>query len=288
MIFDCPVIKVGDDIIDDIYNGQEIIYDNIDIPLGSYALFSSFIDNKKNAIVWHSKPNAWQLKRNKKEVSFLGLKPKDLQQKVLFDLLGSKPLTVILGTAGTGKTTIALAYALDKYTTQRKKIILIKPTVQVGKSKAFGAVPGDIEQKYAPFLLSYEIVLKNLLTKNSSDYIKKMIDAEELKFIPLELLRGTTLDNATVILDEAQDTTWHELNTLISRIGDTSELLILGDLSQIDTGLKKEETGLYQMLSSDPFLNSELKSTIELIKQYRSPIVKLANDINTWILNKKK
>lgn len=283
----CQKFKVSEDLISDLYTGSTLVLDNsFVIPVNSYALFQSEINEKQTAIVQYLGKNTWKLK-DKQIVSFQKLSPKDLEQKILFDVLNKDiPLNMILGSAGTGKTTIALAYALEQFEKANKDIILIKPAIQAGNSQAFGAVPGDINEKYAPYLLSYTIAMQNILGKHSSAYIEAMTRKEQLKFIPLELLRGVTLDNATVILDECQNVYWNELNTLISRIGINSKLLVLGDLTQVDLPCSIQETGLYQLLNATPFIDSDLKSITVLRSQYRSPIVKLITEVNEWLKNK--
>lgn len=282
--FSVPVIEVDSAIIDDFYEHKEIILDRYDVPVNSFATFKA---GSKSAIAIYGGSYAWRLVKANNATSFQKISPKDLQQTCVFESLKNKmiPLQVIIGSAGSGKTTIACAYALEQNISNKKNIILTKPTSQVGKSKAFaGPVPGDMKEKFAPYLESYLIAFKNVLGANSSYFLEQLQKKEELKFVPIEMIRGCTLDNATIIVDETQNLGWHELYSLITRIGMDSQLIVLGDLSQIDTGQKPEQTGLWKLINSQPFLESNLKSVVVLKKQYRSPIVDLAIKINTWIL----
>ncbi len=112
-----------------------------------------------------------------------------------------------------------------------------------------------------------------------------MKQREELQYVPVELVRGCTFDNGTFILDEAQNLDWHELNTIISRMGRGTKMIILGDLDQIDTGAHPTQTGLYKLITSQPFRDSHIGSAMKLQTQYRSPITQLVADVNRWLIN---
>ena len=278
-------VTVPSEVVDDIYKYRTIVYPlDIEVPTNSFVIFQSEINAKHSAFVRHIGRGSFVLSGGTYKIS--GLTARDAHQSAFVDCLLNEQilLNTALGAAGTGKTTMALAYAFDRYMSDKKKIYLCKPTVQVGASKAFGAVPGTVSEKYAPYLSSFEIVLKKLLTNKADAYLKQMIDNKDLEFIPLELARGCTYENCTFILDEAQNTTWHELNTLISRIGENSKMVILGDLNQIDIKLAPQKTGLGLLISSTPYSRSPISSVVELKTQYRSPICQLATEINSWIL----
>jgi PhoH-like ATPase len=197
-------------------------------------------------------------------------------------------INVVIGQAGTGKTTMALACALDRWFQENKRIVLSKPTAMVGQGKAFGPVPGDMEEKYAPYLASYEIAIKRLLGGNSTQQLELMKRKKQIEYVPVELVRGSEFENCTFILDEAQNLTWHELKTLISRMGSGTKLILCGDLHQIDIPLYPEETGLYKLIHSGPFLASPVSSQIELLTQYRSPITQLVADVDKWVMNEQR
>lgn len=268
---------------------KRYIYEEVDsMPINSYVVFRSENNEKHTAFARYIGDDEFLLCGGTYKVG--SLTARDSHQSAFTDsLLNERVLiNVALGAAGTGKSSLALAYACDQYLNNKRKIFLCKPTVQVGSSKAFGAVPGTIAEKYAPYLSSFEIVLKKLLTGKAEVYLKQMQENKDLEFIPLELARGCTYENCTFILDEAQNTTWHEMNTLLSRIGENSKLIVLGDLSQIDIKLPSKETGLGILTSSRPFLYSSLSSVVELKTQYRSPICQLATEINTWVMDGKQ
>lgn len=218
-----------------------------------------------------------------KDKEYQGIKPRDKAQVCFIHALESCALTVGLGAAGTGKTTLALAYALHKLFRDERQIILTKPSAFVGKSNAVAAIPGDIREKIAPYIESYISPLRKILGDYAEQHIYEFEEKNLLTFQPLELVRGLNFDNATVILDEAQNTSPHELMSFISRVGEGSTCIILGDPAQIDTGATWEETGLYALVSSEIFYTEEIATGIHLVEQYRSRLANLAAEaLKEW------
>ncbi len=209
--------------------------------------------------------------------------PKDARQSSMVHCLTQTdiPLTVILGTAGTGKTFLATAYAMREYDSNNKKLVFSKAAIPIGKGRAFGPVPGDIQQKYAPFLDSFKLVLQKILGEKSKAYIEFLMQKSDLQYQPIEFVRGNTYENCTFILDECQNLTWHELKTVISRIGEGSKLILLGDVNQSDLFLKSgEKSGVEVLIGSETFKNSVYTSKIILTKQYRGPLADLVYKID--------
>lgn len=222
-----------------------------------------------------------KLHKVSKNLRFSGLEPRDAAQKAFVDSL-TRPdilLTTCLGQAGTGKTSLALAWALEQMG-NGKRLILTKPATWVGSAKGFGTVPGSVEEKYGPFLASYKIVLRDLLGDKADTYIEMMIAKKQIEYVPIEYARGCTFKHCTLILDEAQNTTWHEFSSLVSRVGEGSKTIVLGDLSQIDIKLRQEETGLYRFCHSRNQSRSTLTSVVQLTKQYRSPLTQLICEVD--------
>lgn len=251
--------------------------------INGYLLLRSALNPKHTALVQYLGKNVCRRISSNSDLNVQGISPKDSHQCALVDSLINDSIScnIAIGTAGTGKTTLAMAYAINRFMQERKSIVLSKPTAMVGLGNAFGPVPGDIGEKYAPYLASYEIVLKKVLGDNHKTFFKRDND---LQFVPIELSRGCTYENCTFILDEAQNLTWHELNTIVSRMGEGTNMVILGDLNQIDVSMKKTETGLWKFINSAPFQESPITSAIQLQTQYRSPITKLVADVNDWII----
>jgi len=219
-----------------------------------------------------------------KEKSLSGFLPKDLNQVFYFNLLDKEQflLTVCLGAAGTGKTSIAIAKSLQDYFDKKRKVYLCKPTIMVQshENNVFGPVPGDINEKYAPYIGSFEIVLNKVLGQNSKHYLDMMFKNKHVEFMPVEFTRGCTFENCTFILDEVQNLSWHELKTVLSRVGENSSIILCGDPDQIDAKFKYQESGLYKLINSNSFKKSDFTSSVLLTKQYRGKVPDLIYHID--------
>ena len=281
-------INVPSHTIDYLYTEDHIYLDLQTDTINNYYILQALENPKQSALVRHV--GEGKVVICKSNIHFQGIYSKDSRQTVFMDSLSDPDIlvSVALGKAGTGKTTLALAYALDQAFTNGKKIHMTKPTSMVGRSKAFGPVPGDIKDKYAPFLASYKSVLKDITNKEAESYWSLMEDKNVINYTPIELVRGCTFKNTTFILDEAQNTDWHELNTLMSRMGEGTELIILGDIYQVDTRMARDNTGLARLVRSQSFNKSKLSSVIELTAQHRSPITALAAEVDEEFRNKKE
>ena len=144
-----------------------------------------------------------------------------------------------IGPAGTGKTYLAVAAAVSYLKNQQvKKIVLARPAVEAGESLGF--LPGDFKEKIDPYLKPLYDALEDMLPK---DLLKKYIDMEVIEIIPLAYMRGRTLNNAFVILDEAQNSTFTQMKMFLTRLGFNSKAVITGDITQIDLP-GKQESGL--------------------------------------------
>jgi PhoH-like ATPase len=205
-----------------------------------------------------------------------GVKPKNKEQHFAFDALLDRrvPVVVLTGSAGTGKTLLTLAAALhlvDKK--EYEKIILTKPMSWVGKH-GLGALPGDVDEKFNPYLENYMCNIEHLLN-GSKRSIPDMIQQYNFEFIPLQLIRGASWHNAFVIADEVQTLDYHEMVTLGTRLGEGSKLVIMGDLGQRDENIARDKTGIHKFVNSTLAKQSSLVSSIELIKCERSPVAEL-------------
>ena len=215
-----------------------------------------------------------------KDLGFQNIRPKDLEQNCFMWGLKNKPVNLCLGAAGTGKTTIALSYAVHSLFRDERNIILTKPTIFVGtKSNAIAAVPGDERDKLRPYVDSYMPGLEKILGRDAANFMYQWEESGQLQFRAVELMRGQHFENSVVILDEAQNLSLHELCSVISRVGPNSTIIVLGDPAQIDTGEHWFDTGLYQFADSDSVSKSDMISLVKLEKQYRGPIAKLCSEV---------
>lgn len=274
--------RVNEEVIQTLYAKKEVQLENDGEAVNSHVVLRSLMNDKHTALARYDGQNKYvSLVRNGK-ININGISPRDANQTSFLDSLLNKNilLSVGVGSAGTGKTTMALAYAAEKYLMEDKVIHLTKPTTFIGDGNAFGPVPGDIQEKYDPYLQSYYIVLKKIFGEKDEFYFKQMKLKNHLQFTPIALARGCTYENATFIIDEAQNLSWHELNSIISRMGEGTKCIVLGDLKQIDIDVPLESTGLYQLLHSEAFRTSGITSGVEMLAQYRSPITQLIADVH--------
>jgi PhoH-like ATPase len=276
-MYDLKEEIVSASVIDKIHKSGKISLDSIvDDSYNFYLLKTE--DESKTALA--SVYGNELVKVNTKDINFQGLKPRDARQACMFWSLTKFDLFVALGSAGTGKTTVSLAYALNEMFRKDKPIVLCKPTVFVGqKSNAIGAIPGDHREKMEGYIESYLTSLRKILGDSAEHHLYQMEEEQKLQFVPLELMRGQHFENCTMIIDEAQNTSAHELMSVISRVGDNSTVIVLGDPAQIDTGTRYKETGLHALCESDAFFECPFATGIKLLGQYRGPMATLASDV---------
>jgi len=157
------------------------------------------------------------------------------EQKVAKSNILESPITVIRGMAGSGKTLVATQVALDMlFTKQVEKVIITRPTVS---KEDIGFLPGDIKEKMDPWLAP---IYHNLNMLYNKDKVQKLLDDETIEIVPFAFLRGRTFVNSFVIVDEAQNVTHSQMETVIGRLGKGSKMVICGDMAQIDLKDKRE------------------------------------------------
>ena len=171
------------------------------------------------------------------------VKPKTLGQKQYINLIKSNDITLGVGPAGTGKTYLAVAMAVRAFKKDEiSRIILTRPAVEAGESLGF--LPGDMKDKVDPYLRPlYDALFDMLGDEKCAKYLERGI----IEVAPLAFMRGRTLDNAFIILDEAQNTTPEQMKMFITRLGFGSKAVVTGDLTQIDLPVKKK-SGLVQAM----------------------------------------
>ena len=237
---------------------------------------------KSHSVLTRVSPEGTKLLQIPEDPRFRSIKARNKEQKMLMDLLADDrvPLTIVTGHAGTGKTIVSAAVAFHKVfnKSQYDSVILTKPMTQVGGTN-LGAVPGDLRDKFDPYLLSFYSNFEKLF---DSDWLRQLESFEEaglIRCIPVSVMRGASFSNAFVIADEAQNLTHHQMKTLCTRMGENTKLVLMGDLDQIDTSVSMENTGLYKLIHDKRIKESPLTSYIELIKGCRSPLADLVSSV---------
>jgi len=156
--------------------------------------------------------------------------------------IAENDIVVGIGPAGTGKTYLAVAAAVDALTKKRvRRIVLARPAVEAGESLGF--LPGDMQAKVDPYLRPLYDALEDMMPQ---ERVQKALETRVIEIAPLAFMRGRTLSDAFVILDEAQNATAMQMKMFLTRLGVNSQIVITGDKTQIDLP-KREESGLMQV-----------------------------------------
>lgn len=203
------------------------------------------------------------------------IRVKTLGQKIYVDSVKSHDVVFGIGPAGTGKTFLAVTLAVTALKRgQVKRIVLTRPAVEAGESLGF--LPGDLKEKVDPYLRPVYDALYQILGKEQTT---RLMERETIEIAPLAYMRGRTLDDAFVILDEAQNTTIMQMKMFLTRLGFNSKMIINGDISQIDLP-RKVKSGLIdaaqklQGINAIDFVRFSAKDVVrhpvvaEIIKAY--------------------
>ncbi len=212
-----------------------------------------------------------------------GIEPRNAEQSFAFEVLNDPEikLVALTGKAGTGKTLLALAAALGQQA-DYKQILLARPVVALS-NKDLGFLPGDAQEKVAPYmqpLFDNLNVIKHQFAANSSE-IKRLEDmqkSEQLVIEALAFIRGRSLSETYCIIDEAQNLTPHEIKTIITRAGEGTKMVFTGDIQQIDQPyLDSQSNGLVYMI--DRMRDQNLFAHVNLVKGERSRLSELASNL---------
>ena len=237
--------------------------------------------NGEKALLARYNANNDNIERIKKVMAF-GIAPQNAEQAFALDAILNPDIKLvsIQGVAGTGKTLLSLAGALE----QRRdfhQIYLARPVVPLS-NKDIGYLPGDVKSKLNPYMeplwdnLKY---IKSKFTEKDKEFkqISEMVEQEKLVVCPLAYIRGRSLSNVFFIVDEAQNLTPHEVKTIISRAGENTKIIFTGDIYQIDTPyLDTQSNGLSYLI--DKVKGQKLYAHITLEKGERSELANLANE----------
>ncbi len=236
----------------------------------------------KNSVLAHYNPNSDCIEKVEKR-SVYGIKPRNAEQTFAIHAILNPEvrLVTLQGVAGTGKTLLALAGALEQRR-NFKQIYLARPIVPLS-NKDIGYLPGDIKSKLNPYMEPLWDNLKfiqNQFSDNDKEgtRLTEMVNNEKLVITPLAYIRGRSLSNIFFIVDEAQNLTPHEIKTIITRAGEGTKILFTGDIYQIDTPyLDSQSNGLSYLI--DRIKDHPLYAHVTLEKGERSELANLANEL---------
>jgi phosphate starvation-inducible PhoH-like protein len=170
------------------------------------------------------------------------IQPKTAGQRGYLQSIARHDIVIGIGPAGTGKTYLAVAAAVDALSRKRvRRIILARPAVEAGENLGF--LPGDLQEKVDPYLRPLYDALEDMMPR---DRVQKALETRTIEIAPLAYMRGRTLSDAFVILDEAQNATGMQMKMFLTRLGVNSRAVITGDKTQIDLP-NREDSGLLQV-----------------------------------------
>ena len=262
--------ELAKDIILKIYGDLE--KDKVIEPSDIHLHLMNGMNNLKNG----KKNNASEIFINTPNVC---ISPNQGNQEDYVSTIKSKVLTFGIGPAGTGKTYLAVALAVQKFVSgEVEKILLVRPAVEAGEKLGF--LPGDLSQKVDPYLRPlYDALYEMLGFKEASQLIERNI----IEVVPLAFMRGRTLNNSFIILDESQNATVEQMKMFLTRFGFGSKVVVTGDITQIDlpkntlSGLVHslevlkdiEEVGLVEFDSKDVVRHGLVQKIVEAYGKYK-------------------
>lgn len=274
---------VEDEIIDSFYNDKSVraTKEFKDFPENHLFILKSY-DERKSALCRKVKNKLSPLYNYGEKEQVFGINARNVEQRLALELLldDTVPLVTLSGKAGTGKTLLALAVALKKTLDDRKytRILVARPVVPMGKD--IGYLPGEKEEKLRPWMQPIYDNLEHLFDCKSEAELNKTLTGYEdvIKVEALTYIRGRSIPNQFIIIDEAQNLNKHEVKTIATRIGEGSKIVLLGDPDQIDSPyLDKFSNGLTHIIET----MKEVKEAghMTLSKGERSTLAQLCADM---------
>jgi len=282
-------VLVDDEMIDQFYDGEEITISSeltysqkIKLHPNQFMMLISSSNSKKTALAQfrgYSSP-VHKLQKWNGNLDF-GVVPRNKEQSFAYELLFNEkiPLISLIGKAGSGKTLMAISAGLEQTiglrTAKYKKMVVSRPVQPLGKD--IGFLPGSMHEKMMPWLMPIQDNMQYLLGNDKAmlrDYMERgIIELEALTYI-----RGRSINDAYIIIDEAQNLTAHEVKTIITRVGENTKIVLTGDIEQIDN-IYTNETSNGLTYAVEKFKHSELTGHITFTKGERSKIATLASKI---------
>jgi len=276
---------VDEQTIDQFYAGEEIFLDKDDIHLhaNQFLMLVSNTNEKKTALARfydHLKPLR-RINGSFNGKGIWGVKPKNKEQSFAADLLmdPNVPIVSLIGKAGSGKTLLALAaglaQVLEPDQAKYRRLVVSRPVQPVGKD--IGYLPGTMEEKMLPWIAPIQDNLRFLMG-NDKETVQMYVDNGAIEIEALTYIRGRSISNAFIIIDEAQNLTTHELKTIITRVGEGTKIILTGDIEQIDNVYIDATTnGLTYAV--EKFKEHDLAGHVSLVKGERSRVASLAAKI---------
>lgn len=277
-------VLVDDQFIDQFYEGMKVFLDDTDdFYPNQYIMLVSNSNEKKTALSRFLGQRQPLSKIVTRKEGIWGVKPRNKEQGFSFDLLMDPDIAVVtlVGKAGSGKTLCAVAAGLKQIMDSKKsgdplykKLVVSRPVQPMGKD--IGFLPGTMEDKMAPWLAPIQDNLKFLMGDQTTleMYMEKgIIEMEALTYI-----RGRSIANAFIIIDEAQNLSVHEIKTILTRVGEGTKIVLTGDIEQIDN-VYIDETSNGLVHAVEKFKDFDITGHVSLLKGERSKVATIAADV---------
>jgi PhoH-like ATPase len=274
---------VDDQVIDRIYEKQDIFLEKEDIEVfpQQFIMLVSNQNEKKTALTKFEDYNSPLKVIPSFKNGVWGLRPRNKEQQFALNLLMNPdvPIITMTGKAGCGKTLLAIAAGLEQIMEDKnkryKKLVVSRPVQPVGKD--IGFLPGTLEEKMSPWLMPIQDNLEFLLGDNK-ETIEMLYENGTIEIEALTYIRGRSISNAFIIIDEAQNLSLHELKTIITRVGEGTKIILTGDIEQIDNVyLDSTSNGLSHAV--EKFKEHTIAGHVSLKKGERSKVATLAAKI---------
>ena len=282
-------VVVDDELVEQFYAGEDIRLDEvllesqkITVYPNQFIMLISSSNPKKTALaryVDRANPLA-PIRDRKHEISW-GVFPRNKEQGFSFDLLFDEdiPLISLIGRAGSGKTLMAIAAGMEQtlgmHGNKYKKLVVSRPVQPMGKD--IGFLPGDMKEKMMPWLMPIKDNMEMILGQDKVMF-EQFIEQGKIEIEALTYIRGRSINNAFMIIDEAQNLTAHEVKTIITRVGDNTKVVLTGDIEQIDN-IYTNETSNGLTYAVERFKEHDLAGHVTFTKGERSRIATLASKI---------
>ena len=272
-------VLVDDEVIDQLYNNEEVFVEETYHP-NQFLMLVSNANEKKTALARFIRPSAplQKVRSGEKVKVFNTLSPRNKEQAFAINLLfdDSVNLVSLIGKAGTGKTLTAIAAGLDLVlgNSGYNKLIVSRPVMPMGRD--IGFLPGTLEEKMMPWLAPVQDNLETLL--DGKENFKMFQEKGIIEIEALTYIRGRSINNAFIVIDEAQNLTMHEIKTIITRVGNNTKIILTGDIEQIDNDYT-DETSNGLAYAVEKFKEFEISGHVTLVRGERSKIATLASKI---------
>ncbi len=279
-------VLVDDQLIERFYADEKIHLDEFDMhePLSpnQYMLLTSNANPKKTCLARFVDTQSPLKKINSASIPDWNIKPRNKEQSFAIDMLMNPEIKLVslIGRAGSGKTLCAIAAGLqqtigmDKHKNNYSRLIVSRPVQPMGKD--IGFLPGTMEEKMLPWLMPIQDNLKYLMGDKSS--LELYMQKGKIEIEALTYIRGRSISDAFVIIDEAQNLTRHEIKTIITRIGENTKIILTGDIEQIDN-IYVNETSNGLAHAVENFKDYKIAGHITFRKGERSELATLASKV---------